>query len=440
MIQRADMTEILAAGGAALIFLIIAFATKRRFLPVLALWAFVLLPVGYTALPSVVGRYLTPALLLILIWELRVITRRGRGRRAPGIFDAGVVILLGSLVLSSFLGESAISSLLWVTVFAVTTVLAARAAIVSDATDLDIGMLQRHLLYVGAFIGVVTLVGLLFQFNPWDLVYTEIYRDRSWSVARAKASFGHPLVLSLVASAIVASGVAFTVRRPILLVLGMGGAVLGLILSVSRTGLVATALGVMIAVLAQSVGRARGAQWRAIIALLLGSAVVLFAWNSDLLQDRQSSADGTGSSTYRDAIFERAVRLIQTGGFTGYGPGRSVDVYMQNYPGLILENSALQLVISLGALSILVLLAIILTGIASLRRSRAWAPAGLAAVCVSLTGFNALDANPAILVIAVPFIIACWAPRDDTPLAPVPRPRKKAVKIGSRVAANRPSR
>lgn len=425
------MTEILAAIGAGLVFLIVAFVTKRRYLPVLALWAFVLLPVGYTALPSVVGRYLTPALLLVLIWELRVITRRGRERKAPGVFDIGLVILLGSLILSSFLGESAVSSLLWTSVFAVTTVLAARAAIISDPSDLDTEMLQRHLLYVGAFIGIVALVGLLFQVNPWDAVYTEAYRDRSWSVARAKASFGHPLVLSLVASAIVASGVAFTVRRPFLLVLGMGGAVLGLILSVSRTGLVATALGVMIAVLVQSTAGARGARWRAIVALILGTAVVLFAWNSDLLQDRQNSADGTGSNTYRDAIFERAVGLIQTGGVTGYGPGRSVDVYMQNYPGLILENSALQLVISLGALSILVLIAVILTGVASIRRSRAWAPAGLAAICVSLSGFNALDANPAILVIAVPFIVACWAPRDQTPPETKPRPRKKAKRIGA---------
>jgi hypothetical protein len=434
------MTETLAAAAAALLFLIIAFATKRRFLPVLAMWAFVLLPVGYTALPSVVGRHLTPALLLILIWELRVITRRGRERGAHGIFDAGVVVLLGALVLSSFLGESALSSLLWVTVFAVTTVLAARAAIISDVTDLDIGALQRHLLYIGAFIGVVALVELLFQFNPWELIYTELYRDRSWSVARAKASFGHPLVLSLVASAIVASGVAFTVRRPLLLALGMGGAVLGLILSVSRTGLVATALGVMIAVVSQSIAGARGARWRAIVALLLGSGVVILAWNSDLLQDRQSSADGTGSSTYRDAIFERAVRLIESGGFTGYGPGRSIDVYTQNYPGLILENSALQLVISLGAISILVLLAIILSGIASLRRSRAWAPAGLAAVCVSLSGFNALDGNPAILVVAVPFIVACWAPREDAQQISEQKPRKQVARIRPPAAASRVSR
>lgn len=407
------MTELLAAGGAALIFLIIAFGAKRRFVPVLALWAFVLLPVGYTELPSVIGRNLTPALLLILIWELRVLTRRGRNRKAPGVFDAGVVVVVAALVISSFLGESALPSLLWVVVFSVTTLLAARAAIVSDNADLDIALLQRHLLYVGIFIGIVSLIEFLFQINPWDLVYTELYRDRSWSVIRAKASFGHPLVLSLVASAIVASGLAFSVRRPLLLAAGMGGAVLGLVLSVSRTGLVATALGVMIAVIAQSVARAPADRWRAIGVLLLGGVVVLLAWNSDLLQDRQSSADGAGSTTYRDAIFERAVRLIESGGLTGYGPGRSIDVYTQNYPGLILENSALQLVISLGAISALVFIAIFVSGIASLRRSRAWGPAGLAAVCVSLSGFNALDGNPAILVIVVPFVIACWAPREE---------------------------
>ncbi|RKE59339.1 O-antigen ligase [Microbacterium sp. AG238] len=408
------MIEVAAGLAAALLLAVVAFTLPRRALPVLALWSLVLLPLGYTTLPSLVGRYFTPALILILIWELRVLTKAERTRRVPALVEAGGLVLLAALFISALMGQSLQSSLLWIAVFAVAGTFAVRAAVVSDESDLDLALLQKHLLLVGVFIGLGSIGELVLGLNPWDLIYTEVYRDRTWSVDRANLSFGHPLVLSLASASILSASVAMNRRGGRLLALaGMSGAAVGLIFSVSRTGLVATAAGVVVAVLVQSLSKDARARWRAVAALLVGGAVIVLAWNSDLLQGRQASADGTGSISYRDAMFDRALRLFGTAGVTGYGPGRSVDVYSTNFPGLVLENSVLQLMISLGALSAVVLGAVAFTAVRGVKHSRAWAVGGLASFVVSLSGFNALDSNPAILAFAFPFVIGCWSPNGS---------------------------
>lgn len=393
---------------AAVAGLILIFILPRRVLPPLALIVLVLVPVGYMDLSRTIGRYYTPALIIILVWALRLIFSK-KEERIPGRPSAAGVLwlpVLGLLAISTIASSNATLSLSWIA----TVVVAAILPYYLGRSRAEGVWRGSQIVYVliAVFLGALAASDYFFGINPWTSLFSYDVNEKVWSVFRTRTSLGHPLVTATVAS--VCTMVAlFGQRIPrVLRVAGLIGGGVALVLAVSRTSVLAVALGVAVGCLVLLFGPSaesgKSRRLPGFLLLIAGVGFLLVVTNSPLLAERNESTGGVASSMYREESTGVALSMIAKNWFIGTGPGTAPTQFAAVYDGP-LENSALQLFLSLGVpLASMALLAVAILVARLALRGEATLAAGLLAFAVSLVGFSAIDVNPAMLVLLSPLL------------------------------------
>lgn len=390
--------------------LLVLFALPRRVLPPLALLTLVLVPVGYMDLGRTIGRYFTPAVIIVLVWVLRLffVKRKERVPRQPSATAGGILWLpvVGMLVISTVASTSLITSLSWITVVAITTVIPYYLG--RSRTEEVWRGSQIALVAIALFLGALAATDYFLGINPWTSLFSYDVNEKVWSVFRTRTSLGHPLVTATVASACTMVAL-FGQRIPRLLrIAGLLGGGVALILAVSRTSVLAVAMGVAVGCLVLLFGpqaeKGESRRLPGFLLLIAGVAFLLVVTNSPLLAERNESTGGVASSMYRDESSAVAFSMIQAHFFIGTGPGTAPTQFSNVYDGP-LENSVLQLILSLGVpLASVALVAIAGLILRLALRGEATLAATLLAFSVSLVGFSAIDVNTALLAFLSPLL------------------------------------
>ncbi|WP_445166912.1 O-antigen ligase family protein [Mycolicibacterium sp. Dal123E01] len=390
-----------------------AFLVPRNALPAAALWLLVLLPIGYMQIPTLVGRYLMPPVLLIAIWMLRLALAQ-RGSLLLRIPMRGWLIVASLLVLlftSSVFSVRLDITVAWMIVFLVCVI---GPALVGQICFDDVWPTVRWTLAcIGLFLGVVAAVDYLIQFNPWTSMY--VIKISKFSVFRTRTSLGHPLTTSMVASVALAACIFPTsgTRQWPYWICAMGTLV-AIILSVSRTSVLAVGASALVGMLsalphATRVATRKGTRRSRLLPLLMAATFIATLTLSPLLNNRNTSEEGISSASVRSELLDVSINLISQHPFLGFGPGASERVY--DYHNQALENSALQLMVSIGlpAFALIVIgFGVIVVG--AMRRSRAGVAAGIVAFWASATGFNILDSNTGFYTLLAPLIVCAVMP------------------------------
>lgn len=418
----------LAIAGLSVAILAVLFVMPVDILLRLSLWTFILVPVAYMSLPIIVSRYLSPAVAVVLVASVKALTEARPIEFRPSGLRLAV---LGSLVI--FVGVSFLSttdpsrSTLWL-ISVVICVLGALVLAPSLGPEFW-PTARRTYMWIGVLLGAVAAAEFFFSVNPWTDILSAAYSAREWGVFRTKTTLGHPLFTSLVS--VTCLMIAFfhgDLKRTRLDYCAIVGATTAVILSVSRTGLLALSAGVAVglATLGYSAHRRRtGQKWSVLnlIALIGIGVVVSF---SPLLAKRSGSSGGVGSADYRVSVLSEAQGLIDENKVFGVGPGAS-SRYFSEKTGLILENSWLQLALSLGlvAAAAIVFCAVALV-LSAIRQGRPDVAAALAAVIVSVGGFSVVDNNPAFLVFFTPMVAILFNRQSPTDQGNAARHTKEA--------------
>lgn len=390
---------VLAVGAAVL------FTIPVRTMPAAALLLFALFPAQLQP-DQGIGNVLRPSLLVLYVWVLRRWWSTGGGDSASELgphparraFLPHLLTYLAALLLAVWtaitLGWSVIptTSTSWTTVFLVSCFL---PLLVLDARA-EAALMRTSLLWVGGALGAYAVVEQALRTSPvYGVVYAAVGAGASepWAVYRSEASFGHPLW----------AGAFFVVPACLGLVgwlqtgrtrdgvLGALAAV-GVVMTVSRGSLFALGGGLAVGVLLVCLFAARPAARR-----LLGVAplaLIAFAGLSVFqpLADRADSQESGLSAGVRERAVDVALRAAQQSDWLGTGPATS-GVTGRTITDIVIENSLLQLLMSVGLPGLLLFL--VLVGAACLaaisKRDLATA-AAVAAYVAAITGFNSLDA------------------------------------------------
>ena len=403
----------LVAGAVYISIAASSFIISRDILPALSLWLLVLIPVGYMDISRLLGRYFTPAVIVIAVWMIRVaLADRPLAKRVPArgwliIFPAAA-LLFASTVLSDVDYDR---SLGWLFVLAVCCVVP--AILGQTSVDEVWPRIRKTFAGVGVFLGVVAAAEYLLQVNPWVGALRSAVSEQAFSFVRAKTSLGHPLITSTVACVALVVCVFSTGRgRQWKYMVGAAGALVALALAVSRSGAIALTVATGLGLLAVVVRRTSFVQpgprsWKSVLVPALCLAIVL---SSPLLGERTHTSGAQQSASYRFAVLDNSLRIIADHPFFGVGPGSSDAIYIERFGGGI-ESSVLQLLISVGIPAFLLFVVGLgaVAGVA-IKRSRLSIAAGLTAFFVAISGFNAINSNPGLLALAAPLIFCAVQP------------------------------
>jgi O-antigen ligase len=366
----------------------------------------VLVPLRALPVPEVMT-VASPGLALLVVWVCRArpsaAAAAGRGGlwRLCMLYGLVTWLLVGT-VASRFIDHS----LAWSATFALSVLLP--LFVLPDAKSVD--LLKRTWLVLAAVLAVFAVIEFVMHANP---VYGELYARgeyplvQNWSVYRVTTTLGHPLTNGLFFA--MSCGLAFgeywrTGRLPLFALAALSG--VGLTLTASRGSLLAAgAAGLAVMACGLLVLRAGRRGLRLLIALIAVAGLVAIA-QTDILRDRNSSAEGQVSTSDRSAAFDVAMGTAEDTHWLGTGPGTSNPATRGDVSnGLIIESSYL-FVLLLGT-----------SGVAAYRRGRAGELGALCAYAVAAAGFNLLEANRPAHVLLGLALLLCWAPDDRLPAA-----------------------
>ncbi|MCJ1682414.1 O-antigen ligase [Rathayibacter sp. VKM Ac-2928] len=397
---------LVALGFVGIVGAIVLMFMPRRFMPALALAVLVVLPVGYMDVPRLIGRYFSPAVIILAVWMIRTVLSTRDAPAAP--VRVGTLLwipVLGAVAVTVALGLAPGLSVVWVLVVLVCVVL----PYLYGRTRHDEVWVssQSAYLWIGVFVGGLAVLDFIAGFNPWSSLFSYDVTDKVWSVFRTRTSLGHPLVTSTVATVCAMIALFGSDTRRWLRIAALAGSGAAVILAVSRTGVLAVAIGLALGCLVLLFGASPSKRTRRVTAFFLMVSAVGFlgvVTNSPLLEQRNDSTGGVKSSDYREQSTAVAADLISDNWLIGLGPGNSAAQFSSVFDGP-LENSVLQLLLSLGIpLAALALSAVVVIVLRVSKRGDAGVAAAIVAFCVSLTGFSAIDVNPALLVFLTPLM------------------------------------
>ncbi|WP_182046035.1 O-antigen ligase family protein [Curtobacterium sp. ME26] len=398
------MTAILLMTAAVLFVVLLLLVRVDLLLPIgLAVTA--LVPIGWTGLPEVVTVG-SPGAVVVLVWAVR------GGPRQSGVPKLVVVLALALLV--------------WLTVGAITSISLVRSAgwstslVVLVLVPLLSRSLSEREVRRTTTTWIVLVVGLtgfgvverLLESNP---LYGTLFLSgeypilQHWSSYRITTTLGHPLSNSL----FFAIGVTLALGRYVhegsrRSLLGAAFGLVGLLLTVSRGGLIAVAVGAAVVLSAPStredVGRSgHGTSRRRALGLLTLVAGGLMILASPEFQERQQSWSGIASAQQRGEIGPVVLRAAASMHWLGSGPGTSNGLLQALGTPEIVENSYYQLLLSLGLPGLSLFVGLIATVLCLGLQRRAGAAVGaLAALCVAVGGFNWIEADrPSMLYLGL---------------------------------------
>ncbi|MEU1971721.1 hypothetical protein ABZ477_08685 [Microbacterium sp. NPDC019599] len=409
---------------------VLAFALPVHTLPALALAVLALVP---TRLIPNDGPFnaLPPLAILMGIWVFRrfVLGQRPPGDEAPlpdhdrmgprfAVY-ATAGLLAVWLGISTVLGGISETTLGWTLSFVVSVLL---PLLVFDARA-EARLLARVFLVLGAIVGGYLLVEGTLGTSPIYGLLVGGGDDFMFSVYRARAAFSHPLFASafLTIPAALGIGTWLVSGRRWALVCGALAAA-GVVMTVSRGAIAAIGVAVGFALLIGPVfiGWKNVTRWLQLLGItVVGGVLVL---NFGPLVQRAGSIESQLSAGVRDRAIEVALQASQVSGWLGTGPGTS-GVTGRLFDDIIIENSMLQLLISVGIPGLLLFLLLM----ASLMW-QAWVRGNLGIVLaiiayvVAISGFNSLDAVRAMHVILGFLVIIATHGAASFADAPKPMP------------------
>lgn len=377
-----------------------------RILPAVALWSYIALPLAFTPLGGPLAYYFTPAVIVLAIWSFRAMSLQGSRKSGSRMYIVIFVMGAVALLVGAATGVNPVQSFSWLAVYVVTFGLVVPAALKEGA--IDIRALERALLWAGILLGSVAVGEYVLGANPWNLIYSDETVAREWSVFRARSTMGHPLQLALAASGIFGAALVLLRRHRALAIAALILSALAVMLSASLTGVVAMGAALAATTLRRTqAGESRRRGAVAVSTVVIGCALLVVTLSSDLLETR-SAAEGSGSWGYRAVLLDMTVPLFLERPFFGSGAGTSSVIFEQVGIGLPLENSALQLLLSTGLSGLAVLISLAWASARAIRYGSSVALTGIAAVVVSLVGFNGLDATPGVLAFLGIFVVMAW--------------------------------
>jgi hypothetical protein len=299
----------------------------------------------------------------------------------------------------------------WSIVLAATLLATGAAAASSDLETRR--AFERAWLWLAVVFGLLGCIEGLTHWNPLASHYQvdgSVIRQH-WSVYRIETTLGHPLMNALAFATLAAGAgmIALTRARPLSVAaaLSSSGAVA---FTGSRAGALALVLGIGVGVLCALFSRTTRPAWRmaAVVALALVSVGV---WYAPVLRQREASKEGRVSSTYRYQLLDVAWRIVQNDSYVGSGPGTSQRRLEQDTPRtLVLEDSPLQVLVSLGIPGCLGFFTLLGTATwTAIRRQRWEGAAAVVAATVVSTGFNGWDQVPVTLVMVGAAVVLALA-------------------------------
>jgi hypothetical protein len=405
------------------VFAIALFTVPVHWLPSLAMAIIALFP---TRLIPAEGPFnaVPPLAMIMGVWVVRrLLAPGGRGtlpaeKRSAlaaryAVYATGLLFAVW-LVCSTALNGGDETSIGWSVAF-VTSVLV--PLLVVDARR-EAHLLRETLLVVGALSGLYILGESILRFSP---LYGTASGDLVFSVYRARGAFSHPLFAAafLTVPALLGLGTWLTQGRRWPLVAGLIAAA-GVMGTVSRGPLAAVAVAVGLGILISPffIGWAHAKRWMQLVVVAAVGGVG--ALNFGPLVERADSIESRISADVRDRAVDVAFRASDLSGWIGTGPGTSGET-SRLFDTIIIENSMLQLLISVGIPGLLFFLAF--------AAALAWratitgnlgALLALVAYLVAITGFNTLDAVRSMhIIIGVLALLAVHGgERAAVPFAP----------------------
>lgn len=317
------------------------------------------------------------------------------GRRAVIPLAFGAWLAWGTLV-----SIDPSSSLGWIILFADSVLVL--ALVPADARTRD--LLVRTWCILGGLLSLHVAGELVTQS---DLLYGSLYDAlgvpsvQHWSSYRPEASFRHPLpaALFLATSGVLAAGEAVRTGHMRWAVLSVP-ALIAAAATLSRSGVAGMLVGLLVLVLLWSHRRFPGsAQWRYPLAGV-GLLVTVIGLRSGPLAERLDTIEATRSTEARtDAIGVAWDTATQYPWF-GSGPGTAdVAAAPFNPSGLPIESSLLQSFVSLGAVGLVLLLALVAWATwPAFRRGDVAVVSAIVAYLVVISLFNALEGRVSLLI------------------------------------------
>ena len=367
---------------------------------------------------------LPPLALVMGIWVLRrVVLNQGASSasRFPPLTRIGprlavyavAVLLVAWLMVSIFLNVINETTVGWTLAFVVSAVL---PLLVFDARR-EVALLRIVLVIGGAVLGVNIIIEMLLGTSPVYGLFAGA-REFEFAVYRAQGPFSHPLFAAafLTVPAMIGIGTWLTTGRRWMLVCGVlaAGGVLG---TVSRGSIAALAVaaGVAVVVAPFFLGWRNIGRWLLFLALcVLGGILAL---NFGPLVERSTSIESQLSAGVRERAIAVAINAGEYSNWLGTGPATSGQTG-RLFDTITIENSLLQLLISVGVPGLLLFL-LFLVSLVWCAWARGDLGVGLAIIAytVSITGFNSLDAVRSMhIVIGILALLAVheWMPQGQS--------------------------
>ncbi|MDQ1181541.1 O-antigen ligase family protein [Rhodococcus sp. SORGH_AS_0301] len=401
-----------------------AMVLRVQILPSLALVAITLVPPGL--FPDELPRSVTPAACVVGVWVVRRIVENGAAALRP--WRDPVVLAMYALLVWCLV-TTAVSVDLRVSIgWTVGLTVMIAPAVLLDAHD-EAALLRTTWSMMAVPLGLYAIAESMFASNVVFGALPGVADPQHWSHYRSVVAFGHPLAAGtfFAVSFVLLLGDAFarTGRRRAVFAVGAAVSFEALLSTVSRGSILAAFLATIsmtVAVLLVGGRRAMVRRWRGrptltrtrvLTAAAVGVVLAAAAWpTTELVRavvGRSTSVGASRSNQARREGVDVALDGLTASRGLGVGPGasqRAVDEF--NDTGVPIENSYLQLALSIGIPGLVLVTVVLVTAAVIASRRRDWGAAGaVVALAVSIGTYNMIDARPAYhLLIGAVLMIA----------------------------------
>lgn len=369
--------------------------------------------------PEEFPRSVTPASVLVGIWVWRTMLQQRvfhRVRTAPrsDVMNRAAIGVMASFVLWCLL-QTVFSVDVKVSVGWVTGMIVTIAAPVLLASRREARLVRQTWAVISVPLSLYVIAESMLESNVFFGSLPGVGDPQHWSVYRATAGFGHPLAAGTFFAVAFALLVGEAARRQgrnrVMALVSALLVVDALLCTVARGSLVAGLIALIVMAVAAAilerrrlrgflrrspVGNGRRAVTFGIATAAVGAlGLALLVDRLGVLVERTTSAESAGSNSARVEGMDIALDGARASNWIGVGPGasqRAVDEF--NTTDVPVENSYLQLVLSVGLPgALLFCVLIVLAATAALRR-RDWGALGaVTALGLSIGTYNMVDAR-----------------------------------------------
>src|ERR1700722_4443274 len=401
------------------------FLLPAETLPLLALCCFALLPVNDLPLPSFT-RAVSPGVVIFAVWLIR----RGRGRNSiPVLTRRSASLLACYLLITTALTISLARSLVWSFAFVASVLLPILAG---GFDDREARLIVKGLIVLATGLSFFAIVEYGLHSNP---LFGHLYASapfpvlQHWKTYRVTTTLGHPLNNALFFSAAATAAFAIYLEtRHNKYLFAFVAALIGLFLTGSRGALYLTPVAIALVVIfhVKSLGLKSRSLGRLVLLLGVGGCISV-ALYAQTVGARASTGEAQSSTNVR---FQDVPVSLSTAGhyhYIGSGPGTSnsaknKSVRSVEASSLVIENSYLQLLVSIGIPGLV--LVIVLFGSLireGIRRQRLPAVGALVSMILVMSTFNFIEGvRPGLILLGL-LAGACLARSDDASVSPAKR-------------------